>query len=86
MTAALHPAIASDARCRDRELVLRLYDAGLRALGVQPKIRRDWMEAAGREFGGPHEPGGLASVRAILAVLDGLPLEQVKRGFPEARP
>lgn len=72
------------ARSRDRELVLRLFEADLRALGIQPKIRAEWLRQAAKEYGGPHEPGGLCAIRAIIAVLDGFPVERVKRGFSES--
>jgi hypothetical protein len=64
--------------------VLKLFDAYLRALGVTPKIKHDWLGRARETYGTPHEPGGLTAVRAMLAVLDGnCTLDDIKRGFKQ---
>jgi len=72
-------------RCQDRALVLRLFEAHTRALGVSEVTVEQWVRAADAHYGTPDEPGGVACIRAVLAVEDGFPASRVTRGFPEGR-
>lgn len=72
-------------RTYDRGLILHLFDAHLRALGVTGKFREQIMGAAKKKYGLKDAPGGIAAIQAVVAVLDGFPVERVRRGFPEGR-
>lgn len=72
-------------RAHDRALVLRLFEAHTRALGVNAVTLEQWMRAAEKNYGTANEPGGIGCIRAVLAVADGFPAGRVTRGFPEGR-
>jgi len=58
-----------------------MIEAALIATGIYPKLRAEVMEIVREERGGPHEPGVCSEVRAVLAIINGVPLAQIKRGY-----
>lgn len=67
----------------DKPTMLKLFDAFLRAEGMTPSWRKKCLAAADKNFQGNDEAGTLDGIRAVIAVYNGFPLENVRRGFPE---
>jgi hypothetical protein len=58
-----------------------MIEAALIACGVTGSVRRQTMDAVRKNRGGPHEPGVCSQVRAVLAIINGVPLATIKRGY-----
>jgi hypothetical protein len=58
-----------------------LIEAALIACGLTPKFRAQTMDAVRKHRGTPNEPTVCCEVRAVLAVLNGVPLSEIKRGY-----
>lgn len=77
-------AATASTRARDKTVILELYGAELRAIGIAPSNRATYMKVAKERFGDPRtEPPGLAGIRAMVAVLDGFPVDEVTTHFPQ---
>lgn len=58
-----------------------LVEAACKGLGFTPKWTRTILEAVREKRGTASEPGILPELRAVLAVLNGVPLSDIKRGY-----
>jgi hypothetical protein len=66
---------------KEAELIL-LFEVDLRALGIEPRIRKEWLASARKNIGTANEPGGITALRAVLAVMRGeAKLEDIRRGW-----
>lgn len=63
------------------EPTVEMIEAALKSCGFVGRLHRDTMALVRDNLGGPHEPGICSTVRAVLAHLRGVPLDQIKRGY-----
>ena len=57
-----------------------IIEAALTACGVGEKWKNTVMEQVRKHRGTPQEPGIVCEIRAVLALLNGVPLGEIKRG------
>lgn len=64
-----------------------MIEAAWIAIGIEPKVRKDLMSYLPRAKGTSNEPVIVCGLRAALAVANGVPLSEIKRGYrPEPKP
>ena len=70
----------------DPEPTDEMIEALLIATGITGKLRAATMEAVQKHRGGPNEPCACSQARAVLAIVNGVTLHQINRGYrPSAR-
>jgi hypothetical protein len=65
----------------DPEPTDEMIEAALIAIGFAPNLRAATMQLVKTTKGTAHEPGVCCEIRAVLAIINGVPLSEIKRGF-----
>lgn len=63
-----------------------MIEAALISCGLEKAVRAKVMKSLPDLQGGPHEPGICNQLRAVLAVINGCPVSEIKRGFKGRAP
>ncbi len=58
-----------------------MIEAALIACGVSPRVIDQTMHSVRRNKGTAHEPAICCQLRACIAIINGVPLTQIKRGY-----
>lgn len=77
------PEVPSE--CMSNKMVLRAYEAHMRAMGIAEHACADWLAAARKDMGTDKEIPMISALRAVIAVSHGFPQDLICEGFPEAR-